>query len=111
MLRFLTAHLASLALHVPRLNPLFLVHLQEHRRGGDIGGSGAASGTAGALSSAAQRRSRRPSLLGAVAASSPFNLLHFRLSLVDRDFTEPGDYELLLRLDELEAGESDCITQ
>jgi hypothetical protein len=78
---------------------------QQAGPGGADGEAGAAGGAASALSSA-QRRARRPSLLTAVAAAGrPFNLLHLRLSLVDRDFTEPGDYELLLRLDELEAGE------
>ena len=86
--------------------PLPQMHEQAGAQDGDTDDGSATSSAAGALSSAAQRRPRRPSLLTAVAAAGrPFNLLHLRLSLVDRDFTEPGDYELLLRLDELESGE------
>lgn len=66
------------------------------------------TGTAGApgSSSPARRRARgaRPALLRAVAAAGrPLSLLNLRLSLVDRDFTDQ-DYQLLLRLDQLEAG-------
>lgn len=63
-----------------------------------------ASGSAPAGGSApARRRPRRPSLLTAVAAARPLSLLNLRLSLMDRDFTEQ-DFDLLVRLDELEAG-------
>lgn len=64
--------------------------------------SGSAAGAAGA-STPARRRPRRPSLLTAVAAARPLSLLNLRLSLMDRDFTEQ-DFDLLVRLDELEAG-------
>ncbi|PRW45336.1 E3 ubiquitin- ligase SDIR1 isoform X1 [Chlorella sorokiniana] len=68
------------------------------------------TGTAGAPGSSSPQRRRaratRPALLRAVAAAGrPLSLLNLRLSLVDRDFTDQ-DYQLLLRLDELEAGAS-----
>ncbi|PSC72561.1 zinc C3HC4 type (RING finger) [Micractinium conductrix] len=67
------------------------------------GSGGAAAPGAGGGSAPARRRPRRPSLFTAVtAASRPLSLLNLRLSLMDRDFTE-RDFELLVRLDELEA--------
>ena len=57
---------------------------------------GEAGGVGG---STARRRLRRATLM----AGRPLNLLNLRLSLMDRDFSD-RDFQLLLRLDEVEAG-------